>query len=163
MDIIKDQGEIFSKLRDFAESKVLILGIGNSLKADDGVGPYICSKISSKVNIKVVNAGTALENFTGPIAKYQPEVILLLDVIDLGDEPGAICLIPLPLVDEYAMSTHSMSPHLFFNSINPNKQLQAFILGVQPKNLTLSEPISDEVAHQADKLADELIEIFSEK
>jgi hydrogenase 3 maturation protease len=163
MNIIKDWSEIFSRLRELAGRRVLILGIGNSLKADDGVGPYICSKISSKVSVMVINAGVALENFTGLMTRYDPEVMLFLDVIDTGDEPGTLCLIPLEETQSFALSTHSLSPHLVVNNVSQDSRRCGYIVGIQPKNLTLGEPISDEVAHQADKLADELIEIFSEK
>ena len=79
---------LYMQLSKFRKSKVLILGIGNPLKADDAAGPLVCEKISGRVKADVIDAGTVPENYIGSIIKKAPENILIIDAIDFDAKPG---------------------------------------------------------------------------
>ena len=65
-----------SQLKNFLEGfeKLIVLGVGNELKCDDGVGPYIIKKlkedmVEDKDRLLLIDAQTVPENFTGKIRK----------------------------------------------------------------------------------------------
>ena len=68
------------ELKKFLENyeNLVIMGIGNELKTDDGLGPYIINyltpKLKNKNNVTLINAGSAPENFTGKIKTLNPSV-----------------------------------------------------------------------------------------
>ena len=51
--------------------KLIVLGVGNELKSDDGVGPFIIAKLKQEKiendNLIFIDAETVPENFTGKI------------------------------------------------------------------------------------------------
>ena len=71
-----------SQLREFLNDceKLIILGIGNELKCDDGIGPFIINRlkqsdIESDI-LLLINAETVPENFTGKIRKENKCIVL---------------------------------------------------------------------------------------
>ena len=66
---------ITEQLEEFLQDykKLIIMGVGNELKADDGLGPYFIQILSQdlkdKPQITLINAGSVPENFTGKIRK----------------------------------------------------------------------------------------------
>ena len=53
---------------------MIILGIGNELKCDDGVGPFVIDELKDleNPNLIIIDGKTVPENFTGKIRKEQP-------------------------------------------------------------------------------------------
>lgn len=54
--------------------KLIVLGVGNELKCDDGIGPYIINKlkeenIEDKNKLLFIDGKTVPENFTGKSEK----------------------------------------------------------------------------------------------
>ena len=74
-----------SQLGDFLYSyeKLIVLGVGNVLKCDDGVGPFIIKKLKNEdietKKIMFIDAETVPENFTGKIKKEKPSHLISLD------------------------------------------------------------------------------------
>ena len=50
--------ELSEQLKILVGSSAVILGIGNTLKGDDAVGPFLCEQLSGKVCAEVIDAGT---------------------------------------------------------------------------------------------------------
>ena len=72
------------KLEDVFKGKVVIVGIGNTMKGDDGFGPALVERLSPKVKAVCIDAGSAPENYTGKIVKEKPDTILIVDALHLG-------------------------------------------------------------------------------
>ena len=68
--------------------KTVIVGIGNSLRGDDGFGPALVQRLQGRVRPVCIDAGVAPENYLGRIVKEQPDTVLLVDAAHLGLEPG---------------------------------------------------------------------------
>ena len=85
---------------------MLILGIGNILQKDDGIGVYAATFLEKNFNfskdIKIVNGGVEGINLYSYFEEYKN--ILILDSIKLNDEPGSIYLIP-----SYELSGHGLN------------------------------------------------------
>lgn len=159
-------------LKDY--EKLIILGIGNELKYDDGVGPFIVSKLSkeiSKENILLINAQTVPENFTGKIRKENPSHIIIIDACLMGLNPGDYQIVNSDEFTNIGISTHSMSLSYFVKFLN---QDNVIFLGIEPQSLELIDQDSlgvvradlmefnGQLNERIEKSALEIIEIFKE-
>lgn len=72
--------------------KLLILGVGNILMADDGLGVFIAKKLKQTFNnlgnVKILDVGTSILNFLYEI-KYT-ENLIVIDAIRGGKKPGTV-------------------------------------------------------------------------
>ncbi|WP_407431099.1 hydrogenase maturation peptidase HycI [Methanobrevibacter sp.] len=154
--------------------KLIIVGIGNELKYDDGVGPYIISRLSKlnlNENILLINAQTVPENFTGKIRKENPSHIILVDACLMGLSPGDYKIVDKDDFANIGISTHSMSLSYFVKFLNHDNIL---FIGIEPKSLDLIDQDSlgvlnadlmdfnGELTENIQKSADEIIELLGE-
>lgn len=80
-------------MRKFKTKKVLILGIGNILQKDDGVGVYVINEIIDKVNdlpgdVEVFDGGTFGYDLL-PVMSGRKKIIIV-DALKIDDEPGSV-------------------------------------------------------------------------
>jgi len=146
--------EVKEQLLPLQSYQVLFLGMGNRLKGDDGVGPYICELIQDRVRAPVLDVGTALENYLGPIFRLQPEAILLLDAADLGMDPGDMAFLERDAIACSGPSTHTVSVDFVLGTLDRDQQMRFRFLGIQPKRVRLGESLSVPVKASAIQIAD---------
>lgn len=133
--------------------KILILGIGNTLKGDDGVGSYIVSKIK---NIEAIDAGIIPENYIQKIIDSKPDRIIIIDAVDFGGYPGEVKWFNEIDSSSISISTHNLPPRLFIDFIKQQTGAEIKIIAIQPKQLRFNESLSEEVKKGADRLVEEL-------
>ena len=136
--------------------KILILGVGNALKQDDGLGPALIGKlkaVSGKQKAELIDAGTAPENFTGKIKQIAPEKLVIIDAINFGGEPGSIKTFKAKDIAVQSLSTHNVSLKTFVNYLKTDlPDMVVEIIGVQPKQTGFGEGLSPEVKKGVEKL-----------
>jgi len=153
--------------------KEIILGIGNILKGDDGVGVYIAQRLNKYLqHIKnepeqassvgagetmVIDCGTVPENYTSVIRKHNPDRLLLVDAADMGLSPGAYRIIPAQKIKTLHVSTHSM-PLSFFISYVSEFCEDITLIGIQPDKMNLGTTLSPAVRRSGGQLAELIIE-----
>lgn len=151
------------KLRERIRGKrTVILGIGNPLRGDDGLGTHLTTRMQGRVNALVVNAGDVPENYLEPIMASKPEVVIIVDAAALGDSPGAMAIIEVDALDDVCFSTHNASLKLFVKALRAVDQPDVFLLGVQPEIITIGAPISRKVARAIDILEQLLLNVLLE-
>ena len=143
----------------FAESpKIVIMGIGNDLKADDGVGPYIINQLQNEAppHIELINASTVPENFISHLIEIEPSLILLIDAALMSSEPGTIRLIEKSNIGGIAFSSHQLPLTFFIEYIESNITTAILILGIQPYTDEFTLPLSEPVQHAAQTIVEVL-------
>ena len=150
------------------------MGIGNELKYDDGVGPYIISKLNLlglNEDVLLINAQTVPENFTGKIRKENPSHIILIDACLMGLDYGDYKIVDKEDFVNIGISTHSMSLSYFVKFLNQDNIL---FIGIEPQFLELIDQDSlgpldvdlmdfnGELTDNVEKSANEIIELFGE-
>jgi len=134
--------------------KVVIMGIGNTLRSDDGIGSILATRIQDKVPYIVYDGSSSPENYLGKIIKDKPDTILLIDAVDFGGASGEIRLLEgedIQTVNFF--STHDASISLAISYLkNSLKAVGIFILAIQPKVLAFGDKLSPEIAEALDKL-----------
>ncbi|MDD5005830.1 MAG: hydrogenase 3 maturation endopeptidase HyCI [Candidatus Omnitrophica bacterium] len=142
------------------QGKVLIVGIGNQLRADDGFGPALINKIKGKIKAECLDAGLSPENYMGSIVRFKPDVILLVDAVSMNEPVAAIRLIGEEQIPEYGFSTHNMSPKLMIENIKSQIKTKIFLLGIQPQSLEFGKDISAPLRKQLNLLGNIFMEIL---
>lgn len=151
-----------SQLTDFLNDneKLIILGVGNELKSDDGVGPFIIKRLTDEVvqneALIFIDAQTVPENFTGKIRKENPTHVIIVDACLMDKKPGE-----MQIVDKYnfaniGISTHSMSLSYFVKYLEKDTDFKIIFVGIEPETMDWG----DEPTSEVKKAAFEFIEIL---
>ncbi len=139
------------QLKEFLKDhhKVVILGIGNDMRGDDGIGSVLAQELSKifikNANITVFDGKTVPENFTGAIRGENPSHIILLDAVEMNKRPGHIKVITKEQIANYNISTHAMPLSFLIKYLESTCPAELIILGIQPKNMNLVNELSVEV------------------
>jgi len=139
-----------------AATPVMLLGIGNTLKGDDGLGPKLCERLLGKITADVIDAGTVPENYIGQIVKKAPKTLLIVDAVDLGEAAGTVKLLRPEQLQQFALSTHCLSPHLFGQLVSSEIDVKILFIAVQPAQLTLGRGLSEPAARAVESIAQDI-------
>ena len=148
--------EIKSAIKDKIKGKIAIVGIGNIIRGDDGLGPKFIELMKARsTGAGLFDCGTAPENYIFPILATSCDTVVLIDAADMGIAPGGIKIFALEEISNVSFSTHNPSPRLFTDLLRTGKDdLNIFVVSIQPKTTELGAPISKEVLEGLDILAD---------
>ena len=127
----------------------MLLGIGNNLHGDDGIGNYIASRFRARGWISL-DCGTMPENFTAVVRRHHPEMLVLVDATDLGLEPGEFRSVGEDQIEEVSIGTHNL-PLSFLIRYLAESAGQVIFIGIQPGHLGDSEGISPAVTAGAEQ------------
>jgi hydrogenase 3 maturation protease len=142
-------------IKGYLKNNTAIVGIGNTLKADDGAGPSLISRLQGKTRARLFDCGEVPENYLRPIIKSGPQTILVVDASDWGGSAGEIRLIRKEEVNPLSFSTHNASIVLFLDYLQKELPLaNIFIIGVQAGSRDLAQTLSPKVEAALDELAD---------
>ena len=128
--------------------KILFVGIGNLLKMDDGIGVYISRHIKNTGFITSLTVETSIENYIGKINTLNPDILVLIDCVDLKSVPGTFRLLDISQVQDLTFNTHNIS----LKRLSEFFSMPVYILGIQPERIDFGENISYLVKEIADKL-----------
>jgi len=131
-----------------ADRNILFVGIGNVLKTDDGVGVYISQRISKTDRISALTVETGIENYIGKINSINPDILVLIDCVDLKSSPGTYKLLTLNQIQDLTFNTHNIS----LKRLTDFFKMEVYILGIQPKKIDFGENISYLVKNIANKI-----------
>jgi len=137
--------EFCEQLKRIHGRGTLIVGVGNTLKGDDGAGCFVCEQLKDAVGEHVIDAGTVPENYIGPIIEKGPEVLVVVDAIDFGGSVGEVKVFKPEELSSAAFSTHTLSPRLFVDVVCESIAAEVWFVGIQPGRTALGEGLSKEV------------------
>jgi hydrogenase 3 maturation protease len=153
--------EFVEHLKKLCGSRTLVVGIGNTLKGDDGAGPFVCERLQAMgVAVESIDAGTVPENYIQRIIKKAPENLLIVDAADFGAAPGTIKIFSPDQLNVHAFSTHTLSPHLFVNMLRQGVEVNVYVVGIQPAQRQFGSPVSAEVAKAVEQICRALAELM---
>ena len=140
--------EELDRLLSHKGRKVLFVGIGNLLKMDDGAGVYISRKIRNKGNLSSLTVETGIENYIGKINSLKPDILVLIDCVELESAPGTFKLLELNQIQDLTFNTHNISLRRLADFF----KMPVYILAVQPEKVDFGEKISYLVKSIANKI-----------
>jgi len=92
-------------------TRVLILACGNTLRTDDGIGPWLADwaeqRFSNQPEVRIISRQQWTPDLAEDIA--QSETVLFLDC-SIESAPGSVSLIPVtPAASPHVLATHHQS------------------------------------------------------
>ncbi len=124
--------------------KNVLMGIGNEMKGDDGIGNFIARKFSAP-RWESIPCETVPENFTSVIKKEKPELLVIVDATEMGLDPGEIKRIPKEKLNSEMVGTHGM-PLKHMVSYLEESAGKVIFIGIQPGDMVIGNEMSDAVA-----------------
>jgi len=140
--------------------KTLILGVGNLLLSDDGVGVHVIRQLeaaySLPAGVETLDGGTCGLD----LLQYLEGVdnLVVVDAADFGAAPGTIKRMEgdaVPAFLALKVSPHEINvPELLFSAkLTDIYPARVVVLGIQPQSLDVGMELTPPVAARVDELA----------
>ncbi|MGE5360826.1 MAG: hydrogenase maturation protease [Bacteroidales bacterium] len=133
---------------------VVILGLGNVLQADEGVGVHAARALAAhrlphvavhEVGSPVFDAVSVLEDAT---------TVIVVDAIDAGEKPGTIVRFDLDPAESIAPSAplHDLDLPALMRTLPPGRRPRVLVVGIQPSVMGVGDGLSPPVAASLGRL-----------
>jgi hydrogenase maturation protease len=140
---------------------LLIVGLGNPLMGDDGVGALVVESLAGRVDADVLLGGTDLLRYAGEMEGR--ERVILIDAVE-SDAPGEITV-----TDEDPPEALSAGPHTLsapatvrlLRPLMPEVHFTWLLAGVRSAHV--GEGLSPELAAALPRLRERLLELAAAK
>jgi hydrogenase maturation protease len=145
-------------------SKVLVLGLGNILLCDEGVGVRVVERLLERYDfpedVKVLDGGTLGLDLM-PYVEVADR-LLVIDALDIGAEPGTIARLEgdqVPAFFSVKISPHQMglADLLAATRLQGSYPEEVVLWGVQPAIIDVALELSPVVAAQVDALVEKAV------
>jgi len=146
------------------EKKIVILGVGNVLLSDEGVGVHVANeliKMELPANVSVVEGGT--DGFRLLNVITEADRLIVVDAVKGGGEPGTIY--------RFDINDVRNSPSGFKTSVHQigilevidlsgliGKTPHTTVIGVEPKSLEMSLELSPEIKDKVPRVIELVFE-----
>lgn len=144
--------EELEKLFYNKDRRILFVGIGNVLRSDDGAGVYISNRIIARGNIEALTVETGIENYIGKINSIGPDILVLIDCVDMKLSPGSVKLLDVSQITDHTFNTHNIS----LKRLSDFFSMSVYILAIQPAGVHFGENISYIVKDISDKIINQI-------
>lgn len=144
--------------------KIAVLGLGNILLEDDGVGVHALNKLKDKYefpdHVSLIDGGTKGLDLLPFIEGL--DRILIIDAANFKKEPGTIDTVEgdkIPAFLSSKLSVHQIGlPDMLFAAklmeITPSEMC---LIGIQPKTMGTAIEMSDEIKNKFQSLIDKVL------
>jgi hydrogenase maturation protease len=143
---------------------ILILGIGNILLKDEGIGVHVVNKLkemSFPDNVEVLDGGTAGLDLVDFIAGYKK--LIVIDAVTTGDKPGTIYRLTeenLDIKPKAIMSFHDIDflDALHMSDVMKEKPEEIIVIGIEPKDMSDGIDLSPEIEERIPRIIEIVME-----
>jgi len=149
-----------------SDGRINIVGVGNMLMGDDGVGPAVIAALERRgvpQNVHLYDAGLAVSDVLS--ALDPADRLVVVDCLRSGGRPGDICEAALSDIVEQRCSSGPVSLHeisvlpaLRMERLIGREFREVIVFGVEPKRIAWGDWLSEEMAEAVDRLAEMLAE-----
>jgi hydrogenase maturation protease len=148
--------------------RVAVIGLGNTLHRDDGIGIHLLSLLEEKVpsaDISFMNFGVASLGLINHLSSFSK--ILLVDAIDAGLEPGALRIFRLSDAASRVKDKKIVSRELPLADLSRLYEAFGFqadvqIAGVQVKDVSYGLEMTQELETAKERIAEEIKTFLTE-
>ena len=146
--------------------QIIILGLGNILYGDEGVGVLLAQRLYAHwdfpENVEIVDGGTQGQTLLTFVERA--DRLLVLDAVDFGLEPGEIVLrdnVPAYLTaQKIGPHQNSFSEVLGLAALRGTAPAHCTLIGVQPAAMTLAAPLSTPVSDSFEPAQNKALEVL---
>jgi hydrogenase maturation protease len=146
----------------------LVLGLGNLVHADDGVGVHAIERLQKDTRVPegvtMIDGGTHGLGLLPYVAGY--ERVLVIDAVDVGEKPGTLIRLEGRAVENMPgkASVHQLgfADMLVGLKLLGERPPEVIVIGVQPQSTEWSAELTPTVQQAMDELADVVIAQLNE-
>lgn len=133
--------------------RTVVLGVGNVLEEDDGIGIYACAYLNANYiftpDIEIINGGVEGINLLNLF--MENDRIIILDTINLDDDAGSIYNIPSYELSGYGLNSggaHEVGVMQCLDMIElmGHPLPESNVIGIIPQSITFRMWLSDELS-----------------
>jgi hydrogenase maturation protease len=140
-------------------SKLAVVGIGNLLMQDEGIGVQVIKELEKmkclSEEIDLIDAGVNTYDMVDVLCQY--EHLIIVDAMQAGAEPGTIYRAPLEELglqpDKNITSLHEMH---FIEAIRMVNLMgfypEVLVFGIEPKTIQIGLELTPEIAAQVPRI-----------
>ncbi len=144
-----------------------VVGIGNELRGDDGIGSYIISALEmdetlEKDRIQLFNAGQDPFFIIGIIEKY--EKVIIVDCAMIDKKPGEFIIVDSENIKKHEKSIRSVHSFSIVDAVDlscrmyPGRKIS--YVCIQPKDMNITFRISDELKEKTPEIISSIKELL---
>ena len=160
---LKSESADFQRLQFL---KIAYVGVGSELNGDDAAGLWVVRGLApllkDKPHLLCLDSGINPENAIGPLRKFAPEAVVIIDAADMGQAAGSVQFIESGRVDGINFSTHSLPMNMIGDYLESELNCAVWLLGIQPAGLEFGEPLTGVVENTVKEIVVELAKISME-
>jgi hydrogenase maturation protease len=133
--------------------KVLILGIGNTLLSDEGIGVHLVQRMQERVGelegVQFMDGGTLSFTLAEPIA--WADGLIVVDAARMGEAPGSLKVFQDEEMDAYLTGNRSsihevsLTDLMDIARLSETLPLSRYLIGIEPEELDWGEKPSEKV------------------
>lgn len=156
-------------LQPVSKPTVLVLGIGNLVMSDDGVGVKVVQKLQREYLfpdfVDIMDGGTLGLDILPRLEGI--ERLIVVDAVETGDIPGTLVRLvgdEIPLALETKVSPHQMGLKdlLTVSLLMGHAPREMVLVGVQPGSIEMDTELTPEVGVQVDAMLDLILNELAE-
>ncbi|MCM8758945.1 MAG: hydrogenase maturation protease [Candidatus Omnitrophica bacterium] len=144
--------------------KILVVGIGNVLMKDDGIGVYLCGYLKKKrtlIEAEIMELG--VEQWRLSCIACDFKNVVLVDAVDMGLNPGQ-CAVweDVDFMDGKIFSFHSksfLSELCIVRAIRKMPE-KIYLFGIQPEEICWGRSLSPTLQNRFTFIAEKLVEFI---
>ncbi|MCK4294550.1 MAG: hydrogenase maturation protease [Planctomycetes bacterium] len=160
---------LLKKKVDKSRGSIMIVGVGNRLLGDEGVGLHIIdslSRIPMPSYVKIIDCGCDLLSLMAYLNK--PQKVLVIDAIRAGGKPGQVYRFDFDELHAVQNQMHSAHQVKTADALELLKHVcpcltdcEITVMGIEPKAIELSTDLSKEVGQSVSDLTRLVLEEIS--
>jgi hydrogenase maturation protease len=144
-------------------NRTLVLGLGNTLLADEGIGIHALNALQSQypdlADVEFLDGGTLSFTLAGPIE--DADQLIVIDAAQLYAEPGTVQVFVDDDMDRYLGSNNKRSVHevglidlMIIARLTERLPQRRALIGIQPRDIDWGDHPSEPVAAAIPKVCD---------
>jgi hydrogenase 3 maturation protease len=145
---------------------VLIIGVGNRDRGDDGIGSIIAESLIKEGFDNVLDCERIPENYLSKIIEQKPKKIVFIDAGDFGGKIGEIRVFKKEEwqnFKKFTFSTHTLPLNMLCSLIEKLINCEIHILGIQVKAIAFYQGLSEELKENLPKIIEQIKEFLKER
>lgn len=152
-----------------ADNHTLVLGLGNTLLSDEGVGVHVVEALQAdgleSEQLSLLDGGTLSFSLAAPMA--EAEQLIVVDAAELGEAPGTIRVFENDAFDDFLGSHRKHSVHevglldlLAISRLTDAMPSQRALVAIQPQSLSWGEQPSPDVATAISPACEQVLQLI---
>ncbi|MBN2104930.1 hydrogenase maturation protease [bacterium] len=137
--------EFQESLHAYSPKSIVLVGLGNPMRTDDGAGLKLLEKIKQTDVFSAshfIFAETNPENYLQNILDCHPEAVVFIDTARFKQPPGTIQWLKQYNLEEFRISTHAFSMTLVEEYLRAHQSMSFYYLGIQPYSTKIGRRMS---------------------